>query len=112
MILWPFFGQTSLIYKPGQMTLSPFSKKLQFLIMILVALLLTIFLFIPLVARGMEITPDGVDYLKTASNVVKGYGFSLGCPPKVHPNLHWPPGYSALIAAFLFVHVSWINACK
>jgi hypothetical protein len=60
----------------------------------------------------MEVTPDGVDYLKTASNVAHGYGFALGCPPHVHPNRHWPPGYSALIAAFLLFGVSWIQACK
>ena len=85
---------------------------LHFFSIILLASLLATFLFYPLISRGMEITPDGVDYLKTASNVAHGYGFSLGCPPREHPNRHWPPGYSALIAAFLIVGVSWIHACK
>ena len=83
-----------------------------YLFLILLAVLFAIFLLYPLVRRGMEISPDSVSYLKTATNVAEGYGFSLGCPPLVHPNRHWPPGFSALIASFLVLGVDWLTACK
>jgi hypothetical protein len=76
------------------------------------ASLLAAFLFYPLIARGMEIFSDSTKYLNTASNLSAGYGFSLRCPPKVHPNTHWAPGYSAVIALFLLVNIHWLTACK
>ncbi|MCI0602957.1 hypothetical protein L0156_08075 [bacterium] len=87
-------------------------KNLPLLISFVFALLLAGFLLYPLISRGMEIFSDSTKYLNTASNLDAGYGFSLRCPPKVHPNTHWAPGYSALIALFLVSGFQWQVACK
>ena len=89
-----------------------FRKNFPFIISFFFASLLAAFLFYPLISRGMEIFSDSTKYLNTASNLSAGYGFSLRCPPKVHPNTHWAPGYSALIALFLVLNIHWLTACK
>lgn len=78
----------------------PASEARRIWFMSLVVLLLAVTARLMLLAfRGPEISPDSLDYLRLAHNMLAHGSFSLNLEPPFAPSIRWPPLYPAFIAA-------------
>ena len=54
----------------------------------------------------LNLNGDNVHYMKLAENLAAGDGYSYNTPEGMMPASHYPPGYSAFLAIFMFLGIN------
>lgn len=67
------------------------------------------FIFTQIFDSKIDLNGDNAHYLQLAQNISKGLGYTHNTPDGVLPSNHYPPGYSAFLAVFMWLGVSMHN---
>ena len=54
----------------------------------------------------LNLNGDNVHYMQLAKNLAAGNGYSYNTPEGMMPASHYPPGYSAFLAVFIFLGIN------
>lgn len=63
------------------------------------------FVYIQIFDAKIDLNGDNVHYLKLGENIAKGHGYVQLTPNGEIPASHYPPGYSAFMAIFMFLGI-------
>ena len=67
------------------------------------------FVFMQVFDSKIDLNGDNAHYLQLAQNISQGLGYTHNIPDGTIPSSHYPPGYSAFLAVFMWLGISMHN---